>query len=239
MLNIDYLKNRMQQIEVKNPHKEIKYVNFEEGKTYSVRFLPMDNGNFCKEYWLYYGIANQFFRCTFKEGKPDPIKEEFDRSMLDEELKNNWNYMKAFKPKLRCAAPVIVRGEEHKGVQVFTFNEKIYKDLISIFISPKYQNAVDPVSGFDLEIKAYKTRENWLRFDIKPADLPSQLNMDISVINDTTPNLDEIFTEYDYEKMNDLLRNYVNLNKPAQSWQSNAKQPWDASTPWNAGVKPF
>jgi len=231
MLNIQYLKNRMNDIQQpKEVEKEIKYVNFEEGKTYKVRFLPMENGSFCNEYWLYYGIAKQFFKCTHKLNKPDPIHEEFLKIQQDPGLSNNWNYCKPFKPKLRCAAPVIVRGEEHKGVQVFTFNEKIYGDLISIFIHEKYQNAVDPVNGFDIVVKAYK-KDKWLRFDIKGDEWSTQLNMDISALTDDFPDLDKIYTEYDYDRMNEYLRAYNNLNKPQQF---KTEQSGDQTPPWKS-----
>lgn len=244
MLNLEYLKDRMNQISPKSEEKTINYVTFEEGKSYDIRFLPLENGSFCEEFWIYYGIANQFFRCTFKNNKPDPVHEKHMQLMTNAQYRNDKKFMKPFIPKLKCVAPVIIRGQEDKGVQVFTFTEYVYSDIIRIFLDEKYNNAVDPVHGYDVRCHVSRSDKGYLRYKFQPATQSSGLNMDLSVLKESMPDLELCYTEYDPAKMQELVDNYVNTNmafsgpnawNPGNdSWKNASAVSWDAEK-----IKPF
>ena len=50
----------------------------------------------------------------------------------------------------RFFAPVLVRGEEHKGVRVWGFGKMVYEQLINLVLNPEYGDITDPDSGTDL-----------------------------------------------------------------------------------------
>ena len=90
-----------------------------------VRLLSFktDDGLPFKEFYFYYNIGksrgilapNQF-------GKPDPIQELINK-LRDEDAVGNKDLLKKLYPKMRVYAPVIVRGEEEKGIQLWGFGK--------------------------------------------------------------------------------------------------------------------
>ena len=60
----------------------------------------------------------------------------------------NWRLAKKLSPKLRVFAPVIVRGEEDKGVRLFEFSKTIYLELLSIADDEDYGDFGNPFYDF-------------------------------------------------------------------------------------------
>ena len=95
----------------------------QEGEEHSVRLLsfPNNDGQPFKELWFYYNIGNNPGLLTPNQfGDPDPVQELINK-LRDEASKESYELAKKLYPKMRCYAPVIVRGEEDRGVQVWGF----------------------------------------------------------------------------------------------------------------------
>lgn len=58
--------------------------------------------------------------------------------------------------KQRYFAPVIIRGEEEKGVRVWGFGKTAYEDLIGMVLNPEYGDITDIEEGTDLSLKYKK-----------------------------------------------------------------------------------
>ena len=67
--------------------------------------------------------------------------------------------MQQLRPKETYYAPVIVRGEEDKGVQVWELNNSRLKDIYAILAHPDYmdEDLLDPESGRDFTVTAVET----------------------------------------------------------------------------------
>ena len=98
-----------------------------EGEEASVRLLSFkdNDGQPFKELWFYYNIGNnRGLLAPNQFGNPDPIQELITK-LRDEGTKESYELAKKLYPKMRTYAPVIVRGEEDKGVQIWGL-ERLY-----------------------------------------------------------------------------------------------------------------
>ena len=54
---------------------------------------------------------------------------------------------------MRVFAPVVVRGEENKGVRFWEFGKQIYQELLSYAADEDYGDFTDVVSGLDMTVE--------------------------------------------------------------------------------------
>lgn len=107
------------------------------------------------ELQFYYNLGGKHYLapCTF--GKPDPIQETV------ETLRSSGsNEEKAIAAKLvpttRTYAPVIVRGEEDKGVRFWGFGVQVYKQLLKLITDPEWGDITSLTEGNDIKIEFHK-----------------------------------------------------------------------------------
>jgi hypothetical protein len=85
-------------------------------------------------------------------GNRDPIL-EFAEAITAEGGKEGYAQSRQFRPKLRTYVPVIVRGEEDKGVRFYSFGKTVYTELLSIMDDPDYGNITDEMAGRDIVVE--------------------------------------------------------------------------------------
>ena len=56
-------------------------------------------------------------------------------------------------PKMRCYAPVIVRGEENEGVKFWGFGKQVYAELLGFIADPDYGDITDLTAGRDIVVE--------------------------------------------------------------------------------------
>lgn len=104
---------------------------------------------------FYYKLAgnNYLAPCTF--GKPDPIMETIEalRSSGSNEEKE---IAAKLAPVARTYAPVIVRGEEDRGVRFWGFGVQVYKELLKLMTNAKWGDITSYTEGNDLDIEFHK-----------------------------------------------------------------------------------
>ena len=84
-----------------------------------IRIVPsaFDSSNPFTELKFYYGITNKVMISPLNYGEKDPIA-LFAGKLREEYNKENYVLAKKLDPKTRVFVPVIVRGEEDKGVRL-------------------------------------------------------------------------------------------------------------------------
>ena len=114
---------------------------------HSVRIVPsaFDKTNPFKEVYMHYGIGNRSMISLVNFDEKDPIV-EFAKQLKQTSDKENWSTAKKLEPKMRVFAPVIVRGEEDKGVRLWEFGKQVYMELLSIAEDEDVGDYTDPVS---------------------------------------------------------------------------------------------
>ena len=85
-------------------------------------------------------------------GEKDPIV-EFANELRKASDQDSRDLAKKLSPKMRVFAPIVVRGEEDKGVRLWEFGKEVYMELCSIAEDEDVQDYTDPVTGRDLTIE--------------------------------------------------------------------------------------
>lgn len=181
---------------------------------FNIRVLPWPNndGQPFRERWFYYGIGkNPGLLAPTQFQKADPVQELIDRLHASGK-KEDREVAKKLYPKMRCFAPVLVRGEEDKGVLVWSFGKEIYQRLLEFFLDSEIGDITDVNEGYDLKVKIVKKDgKPWPDTTIDAARKSSKLFTEPKKIEETLagiPNLDE------YQK----LKTYDELKTIIESW---------------------
>jgi hypothetical protein len=119
-----------------------------------IRIVPsaINPKNPFMELKFYYGITNKVMLSPLNYGEKDPIA-LFASKLREEYNKENYVLAKKLDPKTRIFAPVIVRGEEDKGVRLWQFGKLIYEELLSLAVDEEIGDYTDIVGGRDLTIE--------------------------------------------------------------------------------------
>lgn len=85
-------------------------------------------------------------------GEQDPV-EEFIETLRATDDKDNWSLSGKISARPRYFCPVIVRGEEDKGVRIWSISSTVYKALLTIAADEEYGDFTDIQKGFDLVVE--------------------------------------------------------------------------------------
>jgi hypothetical protein len=114
-------------------------------------------------------------------------------------------------PKLRVYVPVIVRGEEAKGVRLWGFGTIIHKALLSLAEDEDIGDYTDPINGYDMIVEQTPGNpypDTTIR--IKPKMVPLSADPKLAEMwLKTQPNPIESFNQYDYEFIKNKLEAYL------------------------------
>tara|TARA_R100001440_G_scaffold35601_1_gene54641 strand:- start:796 stop:1626 length:831 start_codon:yes stop_codon:yes gene_type:complete len=185
----------------------------EEGK-YQIRFVPskINKDNPFQEVFMHYGVGKYPIVALTNWGEDDPIV-DFTKKLRKSSESENWRLAKQLDPKMRVFAPVIVRGEEDKGVRLFEFSKTIYMELLSIADDEDYGDFTDVAQGFDFVVNASKVQDRpGFALSLRPKPKQSQLSSDASQIQtwlDNQPILLEERYKYTYDKLKEELQTFI------------------------------
>jgi len=189
----------------------------QEGK-YQIRFVPslLNKNNPFQEIYMHYGVGKYPIVALSNWGEQDPIV-DFTKKLRTTSDSENWRLAKKLDPKLRVFAPVIVRGEEDKGVRLFEFSKTIYMELLSIADDEDYGDFTDVAEGFDFIVNASKVADRpGFGLSLRPKPKQTPLSEDANQVNtwlNTQPLLLEERYKYTYDKLKDELQNFISGNE--------------------------
>lgn len=198
-----------------NNSKRMRSWRPKEGEEYNVRIIafPDNDGNPFKERYFYYNIGNNpGLLAPYQFGKPDPIQELITK-LRDEGSKESYELAKKLYPKMRSYAAVIVRGEESEGVRLWAFGKTVYQSLLNVMLDPDYGDITDIKEGHDIKVMCTKAPGmKWATTDVRPRPKSTPLGTADDVKNWTAnlPNLDDFFQLESYEKLENIINNWLN-----------------------------
>ena len=184
-----------------------------EGK-YQIRFVPskINKDNPFQEIFMHYGVGKYPIVALTNWGEDDPIV-DFTKKLRKSSESENWRLAKQLDPKMRVFAPVIVRGEEDKGVRLFEFSKTIYMELLSIADDEDYGDFTDINQGFDFVVNATKVQDRpGFALSVRPKPKQTPLSSDASQITtwlENQPILLEERYKYTYDKLKEELQNFI------------------------------
>ena len=221
-----------------------------EGK-FTIRIVPsiLDKKNPFQEVFVHYGISKFPIYALTNWGEKDPIV-EFTKQLRQTSDKENWKLSKKLEPKMRVFAPVIVRGEEDKGVRLWEFGKEIYMQLLGIADDEDYGDFTDINEGRDFtletvtgDIGGRQGLKSSIRIKPKTSILGDNKE-DIKTWLSEQPNILELQRKTDFDKLKEILQNFLNPEDAVEEEEVEAKTtpndlPWkdDEETPKKAPKK--
>jgi len=212
-LNISALKAKLNQFNRTNERSEALWKPT-EGKTV-VRIVPWKENKenpFIELYFHYLGNKTHLSPTSY--GNRDPIS-EFADELAAGGTKDDYAQARPFRPKLRTFVPVIVRGEEEKGVRFMSFGKTVYQELLSIIADPDYGDITDVKSGRDIVVEYIpqeKSDTNFAKTMVRPKPNQTPLADSVEKIKQfltEQPDIRAIFKEPSFEELKVALARYL------------------------------
>ena len=215
-IDLEAIRRKLNQLSGNNSRRNTMW-RPQEGEEATVRILafPDNDGQPFKERWFYYNIGNNPGLLTPHQfGKPDPIQELINSLRNDSDNKGSYELAKKLYPKMRVYAPVIVRGEEDKGVRLWAFGKMVYQSLLNIMLDEDYGDITDPVAGRDIKVICTKAPgRQWATTEVRPRGKQTPLSSESKQAKgwvDSIPNLDELYSCKSYDELEGIINAWLN-----------------------------
>jgi hypothetical protein len=212
-VNLEALQKKLNQLSGTNSRKNVLWKP-QDGEESTIRLVafPNNEGQPFKERYFYYNIGtNPGLLSPYQFGKPDPFQELISKLRSDDS-KESYELAKKLYPKMRCYAAVVVRGEEDKGVRLWSFGKTVYQDLLKLMLDADFGDITDIKDGFDIKVSSSKAPgRSFSETSIRPRPKASPLHTDkkqISTWLESIPSLDDLYE----------CKTYAELEKIINAW---------------------
>lgn len=184
---------------------------------HEVRIVPSAHfpENPFKEVQVYYGIGSKKTMISpLNFGEKDPIK-EFADILRAEYSKENYALAGKLYPKTRIFVPIIVRGEEDKGVRLWQFGKLIYEQLLSMAVDEEIGDYTDVANGRDMKLETVgpeTTGTAYNKTSIRPKMASSPLSTnkkEVKLWLEEQPEPLSTFTKYSFDEMKASLEQWL------------------------------
>ena len=238
---LDSIQNRGQQTEKKD-YTTIFWKPTVGKQT--VRFVPskFTPENPFSELKFYYGITNKVMLSPLNFGEKDPIN-EFVQKLYDSNDKSNFDLARKLRAKNRIFAPVIVRGEEDKGVRLWGFGQQIYTELLAMAADEEIGDFTDVENGLDFTVETVgpeSTGTQYNKTTVRAKRNNSPLSEDAEQVKTwlaEQPNPKENFKRFTFDEIKDALKKYLTpeeeetegdiISEPATGFEDPKDLPWE------------
>ena len=183
-----------------------------------IRIVPSayDASNPFTELKFYYGITNKVMISPANFGEKDPIALFAGKLREGEYNKENYVLAKKLDAKNRIFVPVVVRGEEDKGVRLWQFGKQVYEELLALAVDDEIGDYTDIVGGRDLTVETVgpeATGTPYNKSSVRVRLKTSPLSEDASLVEKWTseqPNpKGDLFKRYSFEDMKSALEKWL------------------------------
>lgn len=195
----------------------------------TIRIVPsIENpDNPFTELMFYNKLAKYPILALTNFGEQDPV-EEFIQTLRATDDKDNWSLSGKISARPRYFCPVVVRGEEDKGVRIWSISATIYKALLTIAADEEYGDFTDIQKGFDLVVEKTPPATPGAYADItvraKRNDSPlSEDKAEIKKWLTEQPKVMDLFRKPTYDWLKKQLKAYIS-GAPAEAEGSGDKK---------------
>ena len=201
----------------------------------TLRILPTADGDPFKEFHFHYNVGkNPGILCPKKNfGEHCPVC-EFASALWKEGVEQNDDNAKREAKKLfvrkRYFSPILVRGEEEKGVRVWSYGKMAYETLLGLVLDPDYGDITDAETGTDI-VLTYTvpgTPGSFPKSQIKPRRRPSVLCdeavADCQELIDSVPDISGIFNRLSSDEVQAMLDDSFSTDSSAEGRSSESNK---------------
>ena len=228
-MNLDAIKKKLESMQKtsnggsNNSASNVKRFKPSIGKQ-TVRVVPF---KFNKEFpftemRFYYGIGSKkVIASPLNWGEKDPIA-EFAKQLRGTNDKENWRLAKTLDPKTRIYAPVIVRGEESEGVQLWEFGKEIYEAFLQMAADEEVGDFSDIMSGRDIKLITVGpdvTGTKYNKTTIAPSMKTSPLSNDSKLVEkllDEQENPLDLYKPLPFDTIKQALQEWLNPEEESE-----------------------
>ena len=222
-MNLDAIKKKLESMQKtsnggsNNNSSNVKRFKPTIGKQ-TIRIVPFKyNKEFpFTEMKFYYGIGSRkVIASPLNWGEKDPIA-EFAKQLRGTNDKENWRLAKKLDPKTRIYAPVIVRGEEAEGVQLWEFGKEIYEAFLQMAADEEVGDFTDIMSGRDIKLVTVgpeSTGTAYNKTTIAPSMKTSSLSEDSKLIEkwlEEQENPKDMYKPLPFDTIKQALQEWLN-----------------------------
>jgi len=221
-MNLEEIKKRMDRLQNKSTgsnNKSDYKSNFwkpPSGEKSVIRIVPYKHNKDVPftELYFYFGIDKPRMMALSNFDESDPIL-EFASQLRKSNDPDNMALAKKLYPKMRTFAPVIVRGEEDKGVRFWEFGKTVYQELLGVMMDEDYGDITDISNGRDITIEVIPSSETGKMYDtttvrVKPVQTPLSTNAETAEsFLENQQNITDLFTKFTFEEMKESLQKYL------------------------------
>ena len=229
-MNIDEVKKRLDKFKNKksgNNDKAEYLASFWKPKagTKSIaRIVPYKHN---KEYpftelYFYFGIKVPRMIALTNFDESDPIM-EFANELRKTNDEDNKNLAKKLYPKMRTFVPVIVRGEEDKGVRFWEFGKLVYQELLGVMADEDYGDITDITKGRDITVEVIPKAETGKLYDtttvrVKPntSALVDDTKLAETLLEDQK-DITEVFHRFTFDEMKKNLESWLKPDEEGET----------------------
>jgi hypothetical protein len=183
-----------------------------------IRIVPsaFNSSNPFTELKFYYGITNKVMISPLNFDEKDPIALFAQKLREGEYNKENYVLAKKLDAKTRTFVPVIVRGEEDKGVRLWQFGKQVYEELLALAVDDEIGDYTDIVNGRDITVETVgpeSTGTPYNKSSVRVRLKTTSLSEDASLVEKWTseqPNpTDGLFKRYSFDEMKSALEKWL------------------------------
>jgi hypothetical protein len=222
-MNLDAIKKKLESMQKtsnggsSNNSSNVKRFKPTIGKQ-TIRVVPFKyNKEFpFTEMKFYYGIGSRkVIASPLNWGEKDPIA-EFAKQLRGTNDKENWRLAKKLDPKTRIYAPVIVRGEESEGVQLWEFGKEIYEAFLQMAADEEVGDFTDIMSGRDIKMTTVGPEATGTKYNkttITPSMKTSELSEDSKLIEkwlEEQENPKDLYKPLPFDTIKQALQEWLN-----------------------------
>ncbi len=183
-----------------------------------IRIVPsaFNSSNPFTELKFYYGITNKVMISPLNFGDKDPIALFAQKLREGEYNKENYVLAKKLDAKNRTFVPVVVRGEEDKGVRLWQFGKQVYEELLALAVDDEIGDYTDIVNGRDITVETVgpeSTGTPYNKSSVRVRLKTTPLSEDAELVEKWTseqPNpTDGLFKRYSFDEMKSALEKWL------------------------------
>ena len=181
-----------------------------------IRIVPTADGDPFKEFWLHYGVGRNpaFLSLKRNYGQDDPL-DNFVRALYKEGDEDSIKMAKSLSAKQRFFSPVLVRGEEDKGVRIWGYGKQVYEQLLNLVLNPEYGDITDVDAGTDLTLQYGKPAgAQFPQTNLTPRRKSSKLTKSADAtaeLLDTIPDIEGAFDKKSFDQIQTILDEVMDL----------------------------